>query len=195
MLDASRCARRSGPVGQMDDAARKGGAALTDEYNEGRRVVCERRAGAALLADLSARPHIEACGLLVGTQTNGVWRVEDALPLRNTHNAPNYFEFDPEELLRHDLEWGERIIGAYHSHPGGPARPSQTDIGNMRANDASPWVWLILSPRGATALGAPEGGSWRSAGVAAFRMEDGRLVEFPVRVVDDEDGDGGAAEA
>lgn len=164
------------------ETARKVGAALTDEVNEGRRVVCARRACAALLADLAARPRIEACGLLIGTQTDGEWAVEQALPLRNVHNASSYFEFDPEELLRHDLEWGERIIGAYHSHPGGPARPSQTDIGNMRANDAAPWVWLILSPRGATPLGAPPGGSWRSAGVAAFRVEGGRLVEFPVRV-------------
>lgn len=170
--------------------ARKVGATLTDEQSEGRRVVCGQRAHASLLADLAARPRIEACGLLVGTREDGAWVVEDALPLRNTHNAASYFEFDPEELLRHDLEWGERIIGAYHSHPGGPARPSQTDIDNMRANDASPWVWLILSPRGATALGAPPGGSWRSAGVAAFRMEDGTLIEFPVLLA----GEDGAAE-
>jgi proteasome lid subunit RPN8/RPN11 len=126
--------------------------------------------------------------LLIGTSAGGAWLIEDALPLRNAADSATYFEFDPEELLRHDLAWGKRIVGAYHSHPGGPARPSQTDIGNMRANVDSPWIWLILSPRGATPLGVPPGGEWRSAGVAAFRMEtDGALRELPVAVNESQD--------
>lgn len=161
---------------------------MADERNETRRVVCGPQARVALLADLAARSRIEACGLLVGTYADGTWLIEDALPLRNTEDSATYFEFDPEELLRCDLEWGERIVGAYHSHPGGPARPSPVDIGNMRANTASPWVWLILSPRGASPLGTLPDGEWRSASVAAFRVEDeAGLVEFPVEV--DEEAD------
>jgi proteasome lid subunit RPN8/RPN11 len=156
---------------------------MVDGRNETRRVVCGARVCRALLADLNARPRIEACGLLVGAYADGTWLIEDALPLRNTEDSATYFEFDPEELLQCDLEWGERIIGAYHSHPGGPARPSPVDIGNMRANTASPWVWLILSPHGAALLGALPDGEWQSASVAAFRVEDEiGLVEFPIEV-------------
>jgi proteasome lid subunit RPN8/RPN11 len=161
---------------------------MADEDAALRRVVCGSRARATLLADVAARPRIEACGLLVGRREAGAWIVEEAVPLRNMHDAPDYFEFDPEELLRCYLEWDERLIGAYHSHPGGPARPSNTDLGNMRNHADSPWVWLILSPRSVTTLGIPPGGAWHSAGVAAFRVErNGRLVEYPVEF-DDDDG-------
>ena len=162
----------------------KDGAQLADESSAGRRVTCGPHAVAVLLADLDGRPYIEACGLLVGTLDESGWQIEDAIPLRNTHNAANYFEFDPEELLRADLEYGERIVGAYHSHPGGPSRPSRTDVGNMQNNAGSPWVWLIVSPRGAAVLGASPGGAWPSACAGAFRVEGGAVVEFPVVLAD-----------
>ncbi len=152
-----------------------------------RRVVCGDAARAAFLADLAARPHIEACGLLLGVSTDGGWLVEEIVPLRNTHDSASYFEFDPEELLQQDLQFGERIIGAYHSHPGGPTRPSRTDIDNMHAQADSPWIWLIVSPRGATPIGTSPDGAWSSAGVAAFRVEDSTLTEFPVEVASDAD--------
>lgn len=147
-----------------------------------RHVICEPRARAALLRDLAERPRIEACGLVLGRCEGGAWVAEDTVPLRNAANRSDYFEFAPEDLVRHDLEHGDRIIGAYHSHPGGPNRPSTIDVGNMRALTESPWIWLIASPRGATPLGVPPGGSWRAAGIAAFRVEGGQLVEFPVDV-------------
>lgn len=165
-----------------------------DDRPGGRRVICGPTARTALLTDLAARPRIEACGLLLGRHLAGGWIVEDAIPLRNMHNADDYFEFDAEDLLRCDLEWGERIIGAYHSHPDGPARASRTDVGNMRALSHSPWVWLILSPRGATPLGIPPGGDWRKAGVAAFRVEEGRLTSFPVDVAEEEAGSSAVTE-
>jgi proteasome lid subunit RPN8/RPN11 len=156
---------------------------MADGKGAARRVIYAPGAGAALLADLAARPDIEACGVLLGTYADGAWRIEDALPLRNTVESATYFEFDPEELLQHDLTWGERIVGAYHSHPDGPPYPSLVDIGNMRSNAASPWVWMILSPHRPTALGAlaDDAGEGRVE-AAAFRVEDGQLVEFPVEV-------------
>jgi proteasome lid subunit RPN8/RPN11 len=150
-----------------------------------RRVLCRAQARGDLLADLAARPRIEACGLLLGTRDAGGWRIDATVPLRNLADSATYFEFDPAELLDHDLRHGAAIVGVYHSHPGGPARPSATDLGTMRAQADAPWVWLILSPHGGVPLGAPPGGGWRSAGVAAFRVEDGALVVFPVLVTDD----------
>jgi proteasome lid subunit RPN8/RPN11 len=146
------------------------------------RVVCEPRARDALLRDLADRPRIEACGLVLGRSAGGSWIAEDMVPLRNVANRSDYFEFDAEELVQHDLEHGDRIIGAYHSHPGGPSRPSTIDVGNMRALADSPWIWLIASPRGTAPLGVPPGGSWRAAGIAAFRVASGQLMEYPVEV-------------
>ena len=148
-----------------------------------RQVTCGTAARDSLLADLAARPRVEACGLLLGTCDDRGWRIAATAPLRNTANSATFFEFDPAELLDHDLRHGAAIIGVYHSHPGGPARPSPTDLGQMRAEAEAPWVWLILSPRGGAPLGAPASG-WRSACVNAFRVEEGALVAFPVMVAD-----------
>jgi proteasome lid subunit RPN8/RPN11 len=162
-----------------------------DSVGGARRVLCHARARDGLLADLAARPRIEACGLLLGTTDGDGWRIESAVPLRNTADSATYFEFDPAELLEHDLRHGAAIVGVYHSHPGGPALPSATDLGQMTMEAEVPWVWLILSPRGGAALGTPPAGNWRTAGAGAFRVEAGALVSFPI-VMTDAAPDGGA---
>ncbi len=102
-----------------------------------------------LLLDVYKRRRIEACGVLIGSiDETGNWQVEAAHPLRNPFDSPVYFEFDPEDLLRVDLLYPERVIGAYHSHPTGFARASSTDRKNMKRVNVEqriPWVWLIIS--------------------------------------------------
>ena len=102
-----------------------------------------------LLLDVYKRRRIEACGVLLGTiDEAGNWHVEAAHPLRNPFDSPVYFEFAPEDLLQVDLLYPGRIIGAYHSHPGGLARASSTDRKNMKRVNVEqriPWVWLIIS--------------------------------------------------
>ena len=119
----------------------------TETQRMGEQVICGPAARTAILADLAVRPRIEACGLLLGTFADGAWHIEDAVPLRNSDDSAASFEFDPEELVLRDLEYGERIVGAYHSHLGGPAHPSRKDLRNMRAHAESPWIWLIVAPR------------------------------------------------
>jgi proteasome lid subunit RPN8/RPN11 len=98
--------------------------------------------------DIAQRPHIEACGVLLGIQDEqNNWHVEQTHPLRNVFSSPVYFEFDPEELLLAELSYPDQIIGVYHSHPTGFARASNTDRENMqRVNQQQqiPWVWLII---------------------------------------------------
>ena len=69
----------------------------------------------------------EGCGLLVGTQT-----ADRFISMTNVSvSAGRQYEIDPAELihaLRELRGSGERIIAVYHSHPHGPAEPSQTDI-------------------------------------------------------------------
>jgi proteasome lid subunit RPN8/RPN11 len=102
-----------------------------------------------LLLDVYKRRRIEACGVLIGTFDDvGNWLVEAAHPLRNPFDSPVYFEFDPEDLLNVDLQYPERVIGAYHSHPTGFAKASSTDRKNMKrvnVDQRIPWVWLIIS--------------------------------------------------
>ena len=95
---------------------------------------------------------------------------DEALPLRNTRNSSVRFEFDSMELLEYDMTYGERIVGVYHSHPGGPPYPSGIDTGNMENLQESPWVWLIASftgRRGAAGDAAEADG----LSIAAFRHD------------------------
>src|SRR5436190_8632319 len=101
-----------------------------------------------LFLDLCARPHIEACGVLLGNiDASGNWYIERTLPLRNVFSSPVYFEFAPEELLEIELAYPGQIVGVYHSHPTGFASASKTDRDNMkRVNKEQqiPWLWLIV---------------------------------------------------
>jgi proteasome lid subunit RPN8/RPN11 len=133
------------------------------------KVVLSVQARQAIRADMLQRPHIEACGLLIGGITEaGDWMAHEALPLRNTRNSAVRFEFDSQELLTHDLTYGDRIIGAYHSHPGGVPYPSGIDKGNMENLQESPWVWLIASFHGRAQRGD---GTDDNLQIAAYRHD------------------------
>jgi proteasome lid subunit RPN8/RPN11 len=145
------------------------------------KVILSAQAREAIRADMLQRPRIEACGLLIGEITPaGDWMADEALPLRNTRNSSVRFEFDSAELLEYDMRYGERIVGVYHSHPGGPPYPSGIDTGNMENLQDSPWVWLIASftgRRGATHAPAEKDG----LSIAAFRHDPQRgLQTIPI---------------
>lgn len=81
----------------------------------------------------------EACGMLLG----GPGRVERAEPAANVAAHPERgFEIDPAALLRWHREargMGLAVVGHYHSHPNGVARPSATDAARA-AEDGQLWV-------------------------------------------------------
>ncbi len=101
-----------------------------------------------LLKDVYSRRQIEACGVLIGERdADGNWHVQETQPLNNSSGSAVYFEFAPEELLEVEMNYPDRIVGVYHSHPGGYPRASSTDKKNMqRVNleQGIPWVWLIV---------------------------------------------------
>ena len=89
----------------------------------------------------------EACGLLVGRRIPGgharVTRVEAAVNVAADRRTG--FEVDPG--LRIGLErelrgTDQAIVGHYHSHPDGPARPSATDLAKAFEPDL---IWLIVA--------------------------------------------------
>lgn len=87
----------------------------------------------------------ESCGLLLGEPVQEGWRVTGIEESRNIAPPDRHdrFEVDPALLLRIQKSaraGGARMIGVYHSHPGGGAEPSPTDL-------AAAWqtgmIWLI----------------------------------------------------
>ena len=110
----------------------------------------------------------EVCGVLGGPAESGEGRrgadqrrVETALPVANVADERRTrYELDPEEQLRRIEEIGSggaTVVGFYHSHPRGPAGPSETDRSLATWPDAS---YVIVSLAG----DEPAVGSWRWTG-------------------------------
>ncbi|MDR1465943.1 MAG: M67 family metallopeptidase [Oscillospiraceae bacterium] len=113
----------------------------------------------------------EACGLLAGTETDGVRRVERVYFLRNLDRSPEHFSLDPKEqfaALKDARAWGWRLLGNWHSHPATPARPSAEDIRLAFDPEAS---YLILSLAGAART------------LKSFRVTQGEAREEPLEIV------------
>ncbi|MEL6430258.1 MAG: M67 family metallopeptidase [Planctomycetota bacterium] len=94
----------------------------------------------------------EACGLLLGRSSDVVLR---AVRCRNRAADPRRaFEVDAGHWVRWEL-WAARrglsVVGVWHSHPEGPARPSRADV--LGAPDG---LWsLIVAPAPDVPQGAP----------------------------------------
>jgi proteasome lid subunit RPN8/RPN11 len=98
---------------------------------------------------------LEACGLLFGTgEAVTGWNAA-----ANVADAPERrFEIDPAALfaaLRAERAGGAKILGYWHSHPGGDAMPSPTDAA-LAAPDGK--LWLIVAGGEVTAWRAGRGG-------------------------------------
>lgn len=83
----------------------------------------------------------EACGLLAVDAEGAVCMVYCC---SNVDGSPHRYTVDPAEQFhawRHAEARGWEIGGVFHSHPGGEAWPSQTDI--ERALDPSWWYVIV----------------------------------------------------
>lgn len=93
---------------------------------------------AILAAAAAAHPH-EACGLLLGHGAH----IAEARATANVHPAPaRHFEIDPAALIaahKAARAGGPRVLGYFHSHPNGLARPSATDAA-LAAHDGLVWA-------------------------------------------------------
>lgn len=108
----------------------------------------------------------ECCGLLVGTDD----RVSDAIPTRNVASRPTRYEIDPADyfrIMREARAEGQRVIGAYHSHPRTPPVPSPTDL----AEGFPDFLYVIATP-------APAG---PGSDIRGYWFEEGNFR--PVRLV------------
>jgi proteasome lid subunit RPN8/RPN11 len=119
------------------------------------------------------RPN-ECCGLLVGRGRH----VAAAVPMRNVEASPTRFRLDSHEHI--DLRRAVRratpplgVIGVYHSHPTGPARPSPADLAEALYPD---WLHVIAAFVGDRVR------------VRGFVLRAGRMR--PVRLTSDPTGEG-----
>jgi proteasome lid subunit RPN8/RPN11 len=108
----------------------------------------------------------EACGLL-GGKDECVFLV---LPVDNIAQSSVSFRMDPRqqvEGLMH-LERGElELVGIYHSHPCGPASPSDSDLKEAAYSEAAFLIWSKID------------GEWQCN---AFALLPGEAREIPIHI-------------
>lgn len=100
-----------------------------------------------LRAIVAADPMHEVCGLLLGQGS----AIEAIVEARNVAaDQRTSFEIDPRTQIdahKAARAGGAPIIGSYHSHPSGLARPSQRDLEMAREAE----LWLIFGGEDVTA--------------------------------------------
>lgn len=79
----------------------------------------------------------EECWVLLGQRRGRVWY---ARRTAYTVGEPHAVAFDHAAVLEREEQRGD-VIGFYHTHPEGKARPSQRDLRTMRA-----WVGAFGKP-------------------------------------------------
>lgn len=111
-----------------------------------------------LIAAAAASPDTEICGLLFGEN-----RIERIVSARNVAADPErHFEIDPETLfaaIRAERAGGNKLLGYYHSHPSGPARPSAADAAQAIADGR---YWLIIGGGQVTAWSMAQHGKFEA---------------------------------
>ena len=92
----------------------------------------------------------EACGLLVGLDDPaGAANVTAVVESANVaaDDRTRRFEVDPAVRIRLERDLRnvpERLVGHYHSHPGGPAIPSAHDLERVFEPEL---IWLVIGLR------------------------------------------------
>jgi proteasome lid subunit RPN8/RPN11 len=113
-----------------------------------------------LAAHAEADAPNEACGLILFRE--GV--AERYVRGRNAAASPYRFELeldDPEIWFAEDDGYE---LAVFHSHLSAPARPSRTDVENIGLWESRPYLIYSL----------------QRDELAAFRIEDGQIVELPL---------------
>ena len=122
-----------------------------------------------IAAHLEACLPEEGCGLLAGCAD----RVDLVLPIENVEHSPVHYTMEPRALVvafgRHEA-LGLDLLGAFHSHPGGPFGVSQSDVREWRY------------PEAALVVCAPGEEGWAAR---AFLVDEGRVTEMPLQIEGD----------
>lgn len=121
----------------------------------------------------------ECCGLLVGRQG----QVVGSARARNLEASPTRYRIDPLDhfaAIHAARSQGQRVVGAYHSHPTSAPVPSPSDI--EEASWGSAFLYVIVSL-------ADDAGE---RAIRAYRLKAGRAEEVTlVRTAEESDERGG----
>jgi proteasome lid subunit RPN8/RPN11 len=110
----------------------------------------------------------EGCGLLAGRENQAT----RFIPMENCLGSETEYEVDPRQLiqtLRSLRDSGEQLVAIYHSHPRGPAEPSQRDVERAYYPEAAHLIVSLERPGGPL--------------VRAFRIIDGEVTEIEVHAI------------
>jgi [CysO sulfur-carrier protein]-S-L-cysteine hydrolase len=113
-----------------------------------------------LAAHAAAEAPNEACGLIL--LKDGV--AERYVAGRNAAASPYRFELELDDPELWFAEDGGYELAVFHSHISAPARPSRTDVENIGLWASRPYLIYSL----------------QRDELAAFRIEDGQIVDLPV---------------
>ena len=95
-----------------------------------------------MLAEAARAHPRECCGILLGEGDT----ITAIAPAANVHASPEtHFEIDPQALVdahRDARSGGAKVLGYYHSHPNGLARPSATDEAMATGQRL---IWAIIA--------------------------------------------------
>jgi proteasome lid subunit RPN8/RPN11 len=129
-----------------------------------------------MTAQALASPQTETCGLLSATGGRAI----RCIPITNVAQRPQCcFSMEPGRLIdafREMRKRGEELYAIYHSHPGGPAQPSPTDLEQAAYPEA---LYLVIALHDAE---PPE--------LRAYRIRNGAIQ--PVELITDTADDGSA---
>jgi proteasome lid subunit RPN8/RPN11 len=101
-----------------------------------------------ILAEARDAAPRECCGLILGRRHDTAAVATSLTPARNLSDAADRFEIAPEDhfaALRAARAAGQAVIGCYHSHPHGNARPSARDLAGAGEEG---FLWLIATTGG-----------------------------------------------
>ena len=121
---------------------------------------------AEIVAHLEACLPEEGCGLLAGRAD----RVDLVVPIENVEHSPVHYTMEPRALvgaLGRFEALGLDLMGAFHSHPGGPFGVSQSDVREWRY------------PEAALVVCAPGEEGWEAK---AFLVDEGGVTELPLQI-------------
>ena len=138
-----------------------------------------RRQAEEIIAHAREEAPNECCGILAGK----AGRPLQLYRAVNAEGSPYRYDIDSQDLYRIHTEVegrGWEFLAIYHSHPKSEAYPSETDVrrsqlpGAGQTVDAWPNVYHLI-----VSLADPG-----SPLIRAFRIEEGRITEEPLQVID-----------
>lgn len=118
-------------------------------------------------AHVEACSPLEACGILAGRGS----QVELTILITNQLQSRMRYNMDARELVQamYKMEAeGLEMLATFHSHPEGPAWPSETDVKEYAYPETYMLIWSKIA------------GTWS---VKGFRILDGTSQEIELRVI------------